>query len=133
MTSGRAPALAVAGVCALLAIFLGVNGRDASLVRDADDAGRAGRFDDTIAIAGRVRRAPADLRAMVATARAHTAAGRLRAADAAWAAVARRDPNSWEVQLEWARALAILGAPRTRVLEVYARARELNPQLPPRS
>lgn len=131
--SGRGPALVVAGVCALLAIFLALNGRDASLVRDANDAGRAGRFDEAIALAARVRRPPADLRALVATARAHTAARRLDAADAAWAAAARRDPNSWEVHYEWAHALFVLGAPRRRILEVYGRARELNPQLQPPS
>jgi tetratricopeptide (TPR) repeat protein len=120
----------VAVVCALLAIFLALNGRDASLVRDANDAGRAGRFDEVVSTADRVHRAPADLRALVAKARAHTGAGRLGQADAAWAAVARRDPNNWEVHYEWARALIFLGGDREKAAAIYDRARELNPQLP---
>lgn len=130
MTSGRWPAVGVAVVCALLAIFLALNGRDASLVREANESGRAARFDEAITTADRVRRAPADLRALVAKARAHTAAGRLREADRGWAAVARRDPNNWEIHYEWARALIILDGDREKASAIYERARELNPQLP---
>jgi Flp pilus assembly protein TadD len=128
--AGRAPSLVVAVVCALLAIFLALNGRDASLVRDANREGRAGRFDVALQTAGKVHRAPADLRALLATARAHTAARRLGPADAAWAAVARRDPNNWRVHFEWARALGSLGGDRDKAARVYARARQLNPRLP---
>jgi tetratricopeptide (TPR) repeat protein len=114
----------------VLAIFLALNGRDASLVRDANQAGRAGRFDEAVKTAARVTRAPADTRALLAEARAQTAARRLAPADAAWAAVARRDPNNWRVHYEWARALGSLGGDRAKAARVYARARELNPRLP---
>ena len=119
----------MAGVCALLSIFLALNGRDASLVRDANAAGAAGRFDEAVATAARVRRTPADTRALVAIARAHTAAARLAAADRAWAAAARRDPNNWRVHYEWARAVAILGGSADRRDAIYERAVELNPRL----
>jgi tetratricopeptide (TPR) repeat protein len=128
--AGRVPSLVVAVVCALLAMFLALNGRDASLVRDANREGRAGRLDAALQTAGKVHRAPADLRALLATARAHTAAGRLPQADAAWAAVARRDPNNWRVHFEWARALGALDGDEAKAVRVYDRARELNPRLP---
>jgi tetratricopeptide (TPR) repeat protein len=111
-------------------MFLGLNGRDASRVRDANDAGARGNYDAAVAIAGQVHRAPAEVGALLATARALTGARRLRQADTAWAAVARRDPNNWQVHLEWARALVGLGGDRAAAAAHYRRARQLNPRLP---
>ena len=120
----------MAAVCALLAGFMALNGRDASMVRRANEAGAAGRFDDAVRHAERVNRAPADLRALLVIARAHTAAGRGAQADRAWAAVARRDPNNWVVHCEWARALGVVRADPDRIARIYRRARDLNPRLP---
>ena len=127
----RGPSVVISAVCILLAIFLALNGRDAAHVRNADQAGREGRFDEAVQIAGRAQRSPAQARALVTIARAHTAAGRLEEADQAWAAAARRDPNNWRVHFEWARAIGILQGPADRREAAYARARELNPKLPP--
>ena len=99
-------------------------------MRDANELGAAGRYDAAIATARQVHRAPADAGALLVQARAQTAAGRLGAADAAWAAAARRDPNNWEIHFEWARAIASLQGDRAVALRHYARARELNPRLP---
>jgi len=129
--AGRVPAIVTAVVCALVAIFLAVNARDASVLRQANEHGAAGRFGDAVAAAGRVRRAPADARALVAAARARTAAGELLAADRAWAAAARRDPNRWQVHFEWARALGVLRGDPAAAQRHYRRARALNPLLPP--
>ena len=126
----RVPVLLIATVCALVGGFLALNGRDASTVRRANEAGAAGRFDEAVRHAERVRRAPADLRALLAIARAHTAAGRPAQADRAWAAAARRDPNNWIVHYEWARALGLFRADPARIARTYRRARDLNPRLP---
>ena len=128
--TSRLPAVGVAVVCALLAIFLALNARDASLVRDANRLGREGHYDAAARTAERVHRAPADVRALLARARAHPAARRLAAADTAWAELARRDPNNWRVHFEWSRAIGSLGGDAAKAVRVYARARELNPRLP---
>jgi hypothetical protein len=130
VSAARLPASLAALVCVLVAIFLALNGRDASVVRTANEQGAAAHYDQAIATAQRVHRSPADLHALEVVARANTAAQRLHAADLAWAALARRDPNNWEVHYDWARSLAILrGAPEDIALH-YRRARELNPRLP---
>lgn len=118
-------------MCGLLAIYLGLGARDASEVRRANEAAARGDFEGALRAAGRVTRAPAKASALVVRARALTAAGRLHAADRAWAAAAGRSPNDWQLQYEWARALGRLGGDIGKALRIYARARELNPRLPP--
>jgi tetratricopeptide (TPR) repeat protein len=127
----RAGALAAAVVCALVAIYLGLQARDAATVRDADRLARGGQWDRAIAGVRDVTRAPSDLRALVVRARSLTALQRRDAADAAWRRVARRDPNNWQVHYEWARAVGLLGGDPAAATRHYDRARELNPQLPP--
>jgi Flp pilus assembly protein TadD len=117
-------------VCCVSAIFLGLDAHDASLVREANGQGARGDYDSALATAAKVHRAPAQLGAMLVTARTLSAQGRLPEADAAWAAVARRDPNNWHVHLEWARTIARLHGDGAAALSHYRRARELNPQLP---
>jgi hypothetical protein len=102
---------------------------DASRVRRAATLAQQGRYDEALAEAGRVRGAPAEAAALVVRARALTGKRDPRA-DAAWAAVVRRVPNSWQLQLEWVRAILKLGGSRAHALRVYERARALNPQLP---
>ena len=127
----RLPAIATALVCGLLAIYLGLGARDAREVRRANDAAARGDLTTALREADRVTRAPARASALVVRARALTAAGRVRAADRAWAAAAGRSPNDWQLQYEWARALGTLGGDIGKALRVYGRARELNPRLPP--
>jgi tetratricopeptide (TPR) repeat protein len=126
----RLVALAVALVCGMLAIFLAFNGRDAVSVRKANELGAAGQYAAAVAEAEKVHSAPAEGGALLAKARALTAAGHLHPADAAWAAVARRDPNNWQAHFQWAQAVSVLGGSRAAVRAHYARARELNPRLP---
>jgi tetratricopeptide (TPR) repeat protein len=114
----------------VLAIYLGLGARDATHVRRANEAGARGDLTAALREAGAVKRAPAEASALVVRARALTYAGRLRAADRAWAAAAARSPNDWQLQYEWARALGRLGGDIGKALRIYARARELNPRLP---
>jgi Flp pilus assembly protein TadD len=111
------------------AIFLALGARDAALVREANEQGARGDYDSALATAAKVHRAPAELGALLASAHALTAARRWPEADTAWAAVARRDPNNWQVHLGWARAAATAGGDFAAARSHYQRARDLNPQL----
>jgi hypothetical protein len=64
--------------------------------------------------------------------RAHALALQRRAgaADAAYRALAFRDPNNWQVHLEWAQVVAFFGHDPVAAAQHYARARQLNPRLP---
>lgn len=112
-------------------MYLGLNAYDSSLVRQADELGLAGRYDEAIDMAARVRLPPADARALVTRARALSAKRDWVQADIAWRSAVRRDPNNWQLQYEWALAL-VHGGHTRKSLRRYARARELNPNLPAR-
>ena len=115
-------------MCAAIALYLQLAAHDAGLVREANDLAAAGRLDEAVRTARQVDRAPADLRARLTEARAHVFAGRPAQASRAYAEVARRDPNNWLVQYEWARATFRIDLPGA--IERLRRARELNPRLP---
>src|SRR5262249_29619798 len=88
--------LAAAGsglLCALAAIYLGLQASDASHVRRANELGNAGRLPEAIDEAAKATHAPADARGMLVKARALTLERRLHEADAAWAALVQREPN----------------------------------------
>jgi predicted Zn-dependent protease len=131
LTVRRLAVIGTVALCVVIALYLALAAGDASHVRRANEAGRAGHLEEALREARAVRRGPARTSALLVQARALTEQGRLRAADAAWRAVARRDPNEWQVHLEWAQALVRLGGDRRAAVREYLRARALNPSLPP--
>lgn len=114
--------------CAAIAVYLQLGARDAGRVRAANDQAAAGRFAQAVSTARSVDSTPADLRAMHVEARTLALAGRPAAASRVYARIARRDPNNWLIQYEWARVSF-----RTEPVAAIARmrrAKELNPLLP---
>ena len=114
----------------MLALFLGLNARDASLLREANEHGAAKRYSEALTTSRRITRAPHDARAQVVQARALTLLGRVPEARKAWATAARRDPNNWQLQVEWGRLLLFTGD-LDGAQRRFDRARELNPRLVP--
>ena len=127
MTWARLASVATALLCLAAAVYLQQGAQAAGDAREATRAAREGRFEEAVRLAREVERAPADLRARLTEARALAAMRRLEAADAAYAAVARRDPNNWIVQLEWARATILIDF--DAAVARLRRAHELNPRL----
>ena len=112
-----------------MAVYLGIHARQAGLVRDAGELGAAGQFVEAERTAARVTRAPADARALVLRARAFTQQGRYPEAEPFWRAAARRAPNDWILQLDWARAAMHSGRDVKAARAPLRRALELNPRL----
>ena len=127
MTAVRLSFLPLALVCAALGTYLAVNSREEARLERASahlTAGRHARalaeLDGLDADAGRAAR----LRGS-----AYFGSGRLRPAVAALREAARRDPNNWLVQRDYAIVLLRFGD-RRRARERMRIARTLNPRMP---
>lgn len=128
MTWRRVVSLITAVLCAATAVYLQIGAGEADLARGAAEQAAAGRTERALETARKVDGAPADLRARLVEARSLVALGRTEQASRAYAEVARRDPNNWLVQYEWARAT--FEAEPEAALERLRRAKALNPLLP---
>lgn len=120
--------VAIALVCASLGIYLAVSSRG------------EGRLDRAGAdlLAGRNAEALRELeglegesgsRAAALRGRAFRNSGRLEQARREFQTAARRDPNNWVLQRDYARVLLALGE-RTKARARMSRARALNPRMP---
>jgi Flp pilus assembly protein TadD len=118
--------LLAAGVTAL---WLWTSGDDQQRAQRAVDALVAGDAASAESLTRDPGRTPAAERSLLVRAVALRNLGRYGEADRAFAAAAARDPNSWRLHREWAISLARAGD-RQAARERFARARELNPQLP---
>lgn len=127
MLAARLPFLLVALVCAGLGVHLAVTSRsEAALQRAQADllGGReAAALDELEGLDGEAGRRAAALRGY-----AHRAAGRLEPARRAFQSAARRDPNNWVLQREYARVLLALGE-RAKARARMSRATALNPRM----
>jgi Flp pilus assembly protein TadD len=128
MTRDRALAFITAALCAATAGWLAYHERDEDRIRDANELGLSGRYDEAITTARPVTHAPSGGRAALVQAYAHEALGHHRLAIKAFEQAARRDPDNWQIRRDWARALLRSGD-RRGALRQYARARRLNPAL----
>jgi len=131
MIAARLPTIALALVCAALGFYLAVaGGVEAHLGRANADL-LAGRDAEALAeldgLEGESARRAAALRG-----RAHLGLGQLRRARRALQQAARRDPNNWALQRDYAIVLLRLGQ-RAKAKARMRRARALNPLmvLPP--
>lgn len=127
MTLLRLSFLAVALVCGALGAMLAVNSRVEARLEAASVDVSAGRSEQALAEleglggdGGRVAR----LRGA-----AHAAAGRPDLAATAFREAARRDPNNWVVQRDYAIVLLASGD-RRRARERIRAALALNPRMP---
>ena len=128
MRGGRLTVAAGVAAATLLAFYLGAHAVDAQRVQQANRLGLAGRYEDALAEARRVRRAPAIARALRAEAVALTALGRYEPAVGAWRRVTAREPNAWVAHLGLARTLVLAGD-GAGARAALVRAKGLNPRL----
>ena len=131
MNPPRIAVVALALLCLSLGVYLAVSSRqEGRLDRAAADLA-AGRNADALreleGLDGEAGRRAAALRG-----RAYRNSGRLDAARREFQTAARRDPNNWVLQREYARVLLALGE-RAKARARMSRAKALNPRmvLPP--
>jgi len=124
----RLPFVAVALVCALLGLYLAISSRGEA---------RLGRASADL-VAGRNAEALAELkglegqnagRAAALRGRALRDSGRLAPARRAFQVAARRDPNNWVLQREYASVLLSVGE-RAKARARMSRSKALNPRMP---
>lgn len=128
LRSARATAAALAAVCLVVGVYLALGARDADRVRSANRLGIAGAYEQAIATAGHVTRAPATRDAVLVQAYAYLGLGRSRDAIAAFHRALRLDPKNWRIYRDLASTLLAAGARRSARIEM-ARALELDPKL----
>ena len=128
MMIARLPFVAVALVCAVLGVYLAVSsagearlGRANADVLSDRDAEALAELDGLGGEAGR--------RAAALRGYAYLGTGQLRRARAAFQDAARRDPNNWVLQRDYAIAL-LRGGERAKAQARMRRARALNPRMP---
>lgn len=128
MTAARLSFVAVALVCALLGVYLAASSRDEARLGRANADVLAGRDTQALAeldgLGGEAGRRAAALRGYAEFGR-----GRLRPARVALQKAARRDPNNWVLQRDYAIVLLGLGE-RSKARARMRRARALNPRMP---
>ena len=123
----RAPALALALLCAALAVYAAGQAGAARRVQRADVLGLHGDYAGALREALAVHSSPAEGQALLVAAAAAAASGDDRdAADLLGLAV-RRDPQDWSVHFSRALVLRRLGDPAAGA--EMATARRLNPRL----
>ncbi|MEA2142967.1 MAG: Tetratricopeptide repeat [Solirubrobacteraceae bacterium] len=128
MNATRLPFVAVALVCATLGVYLAVSSRGEARLGRASAALAAGRNAEVIAELEGLR-GEAGSRAHALRGYAYRDTGRLEAARTAFQAAARRDPNNWVLQREYAGVLLRLGL-RAKARARMSRAKALNPRMP---
>lgn len=127
MIAARLPFVVVALVCAMLGIYLAANsGEEARLGRANADV-LAGRGSEALAelegLGGEAGR-----RAAAPRGYAYLEVGKLERSRAAFQQAARRDPNNWVLQRDYAIVLLRLGE-RAKAQARMRRARGLNPRM----
>lgn len=126
--AARFPALVAALCCAACAVWLGVQAVDARRVHRANDLGLQGRHAEALAVAAKVTRAPAALRADRVDATAAISLGQFAVADRALARAVAAAPNDWTAHRDRAVVLQQLGRLREAAAEM-GRAVALNPRM----
>jgi len=131
MNATRLPFVAVALVCASLGVYLAVSSHGESRLDHANAHLLAGRDAEALAELEGLEGETA-LRAAALRGRALRNSGRLEAAREELQTAARRDPNNWVLQREYAGVLLALGD-RAKARARMSRAKALNPRmvLPP--
>jgi Flp pilus assembly protein TadD len=128
MNATRLPFVAVALVCAALGVYLAISSRGEARLSRANADLIAGRNADALAeldgLGGEAGNRAAALRGY-----AYRATGRLQQARRELQIAARRDPNNWVLQRDYATVLLRLGE-RSKARARMSRAKALNPRMP---
>lgn len=128
MLAARLPFVLIGLVCAVLGVYLAVSSRGESRLAGAEADLLAGRDAQALAELEGLE-GEAGGRAAALRGRAYFRTGRLRQARDAFQKAARRDPNNWVLQRDY--ALVLLAADeRERARARMRRARALNPRMP---
>ena len=128
MLAARLPFIVLAILCAVFGILLAVSSfREAALHRGQTEL-TAGNNSDALAELEGLEGELGD-RAAALRGRAYRNSGRLEPARRAFQMAARRDPNNWVLQREYAEVLLALGE-RAKARARISRARALNPRMP---
>lgn len=127
MLAARVPFVAIAIVCAVLGGYLAVRSRGETRLARANAAVLAGKpaqaLNELEGVDGELAQRAASTRGY-----AHFGMGQLRAARAELQKAARRDPNNWVVQRDYAIVLLRLGE-RPKARARMRRALALNPRM----
>ena len=127
MLAARLPFVLVALLCAALGVHLAITSSSEAALQRAQaallDGHEAAALAELDGLDGEAGRRAAALRGY-----AHRAAGRLQPARLAFQTAARRDPNNWVLQREYARVLLALGE-RAKARARMSRAKALNPRM----
>ena len=127
MNATRLPFVAVALVCASLGSYLALSSRGEARLDRANADVLAGRNAEALAeLAG--LDGETGLRAAALRGRAYRNSGRLEAARREFQTAARRDPNNWVLQREYAGVLLTLGQ-RAKARARMSKAKALNPRM----
>lgn len=123
-------ALAVAVVCALTALQLATRREDERTLRQANEAGSAGRYEEAARLAAGLRDGTTEADARVVEAGAAFARSRFTEARTALLEAVRLRPNDWQARRDLAAVLLQLGD-RRAAREQYGQALALNPRMRP--
>lgn len=129
LASQRHATLAIAVACLSAGGYLALHHHDQNRVRTASELGAQSRYDEALAEARNVTRAPGERRALVIRAQAAQALGRHRAAIRLFSRAAERDPRNWSLHRDWAISLLALGD-REAARRRLDLAGALNPRMP---
>lgn len=122
----RVISIALAVVCAVVALTLARSAGDANSLKNAETAGLRGDYLASMQAAQEVDSQPSLTRAYVVRAYAALLIGDLPNSDRWFAVAVREAPNDWELRRDWSRLLLLLGRIE-RSKEERRAAKELNP------
>ncbi len=128
MPAARLPLIAVAVVCAALGVHLALSTGDEAALERGQSALAAERYEQALAELEDLD-GEAGGRAAATRGRAYLGLGRLEPARAALQAAARRDPNNWLLQRDYAIVLRRVGE-GSKARARMNRASALNPRMP---
>lgn len=129
-TPRRALALGLVAVCALMAVLLAGRRSDEVALRAANEAGSAGRLQQAIDLARPLEDSAVAADAFVVEATAAFALSRFAQARTALVAALELRPNDWRAWRDLTSVELLLGD-REAARRAEARARGLNPRIPP--
>jgi len=127
MLGARLPTIVLALLCGVFAVYLALSGRREATLQRAQADLVAGRSAEALAELKDVE-GETDGRAAALRGYAYRDIGRLEPARRAFQTAARRDPNNWVLQREYARILLRLGE-RSKARARMSRAKALNPRM----
>lgn len=123
-------ALGIAALCALVALQLAGRRADEHTLRDANEAGAAGRYDEARELARTLTDGTVAADARFLEAQIALRQSRFREARRALVRAIEQRPNDWRARRDLAAVLLFLGD-RSAARAQYGRALALNPRMPP--